>query len=142
MRVDDACCWWISQGGEGGKKRKGAKGWPDVRVETTGRIERNGDARKRKKKRRRIEGVTVDRRTAAAAAAAAARNEDGERCIRVRMDCSIVKCMNAVLEKSAIVSLTHGVVSRRSRHGLPKSSLSSLFTVFVKHSGPTLSPSS
>lgn len=56
---------YVARGG-GSKKRKGAKGWLDVRVEMTGRIEWNGDARKRKKKRRRIEGVMVDRRTAAA----------------------------------------------------------------------------
>lgn len=111
----------MSQGGGGSKKRKGAKGL-DVRVEMTGRIEWNGDARKRKKKRRRTEGVMVDRRTA--------RNgEVGEQCMRAGMDGSIVKCMNAVLEKSAIVSLTHGVVSRRSRNGLPKSSVISFHSL-------------
>lgn len=97
--------------------KKGAKGCSDVRVETTGRIERNGDPRKRKKETP-IEGVTVDRRTATAR-----NDEDGEWCTRARMDCSIVKCTKATLRKKkkyAIVSLTHGVVSRRSRHGLPE----------------------
>lgn len=92
-------------GGEGERVRKG------VRVEMTGRIERNGDARKRKKKCRWIERVTVNRRMTTMAR----NSEDGEQCMRARMDCSIVKYTNTVLKKSAIVSLMHSVVSRHSR---------------------------
>ena len=97
---------WICRGG--GEGWKGTKGWLDVRVEMTGRIERNGGRAKAKKE------TSMDRRG------------NGERRRwreTARMENSvcahewIVALLNArtrLWEKSAIVSLTHGVVSRHS----------------------------
>jgi hypothetical protein len=73
------------------------EGWPDVPVKTTGRIERSAP----REKRRQVRGDEVAQR--------GRRKSDEKRwsgndaC--TGMDCSIVKCANAVLRNRTVVGL-------------------------------------